>query len=205
MELSRLEQQMQFLIEIDKLKSIFRQNYLADGSRRENDTEHSWHLAMMVMVLSEHFDGLDVLKTLKMVLIHDLVEIYAGDTFAYDEQANLDKDFRERSAADKIFSLLPSDQAEELTGLWEEFERMDTQEAKCAAIADRIQPLTLNICSEGIMWQKHGVTVEKVLKRNKIVLENAPKVIAEYVCSKIAESAEKHYFYNENEDETGSK
>lgn len=200
MELSRLLQQMQFLTEIDKLKSVFRQNYLSDGSRRENDSEHSWHLAMMVIVLSEHFEGIDILKTLKMVLIHDLVEIYAGDTFAYDEKANLDKESRERIAAEKVFSLLPSDQAEEFTGLWQEFERMDSKEAVCAAAVDRIQPLTLNICTKGKMWHEHRVTVDKVLKRNKMVFESAPERIAEYVRNRIAEAAEKQYFYSENED-----
>ncbi|NLV37225.1 MAG: HD domain-containing protein [Clostridiaceae bacterium] len=197
MKLSRLQQQMQFLKEIDKLKSIYRQNYLSDGSRRENDSEHSWHLAMMVIILSEHFEGIDTLKTLKMVLIHDLVEIYAGDTFAYDEKANLDKELREKIAAQKIFSLLPPEQAAEFTGLWEEFERMDSTEALCAASVDRIQPLTLNICSKGKMWHEHRVTVEKVLKRNKLVLDRAPEVISEYVRETIAEAAENKCFYSE--------
>jgi len=197
MELSRLEQQMQFLIEIDKLKTVFRQNYLADGSRRENDSEHSWHLAMMVIVLSEHFEGIDILKTLKMVLIHDMVEIYAGDTFAYDEKAHLDKEYREKMAAEKIFSLLPLEQAAEFTGLWQEFESKDSNEALCTAIVDRIQPLTLNICSKGKLWLEHGVAVEKVLKRNKIVFDSAPKIISEYVHNKIAEASEKQYFYCE--------
>lgn len=200
MELSRLEQQMQFLIEIDKLKTVFRQNYLADGSRRENDSEHSWHLAMMVIVLSEHFEGIDVLKTVKMVLIHDIVEIYAGDTFAYDEEGHLDKEEREKMAAEKIFSLLPSEQAKEFTELWQEFERMDSKEALCAASVDRIQPLTLNMCARGRMWQEHRITVDKVLKRNKVVFESAPRIISEYVRGKIDEAAEKQYFYNENKD-----
>jgi putative hydrolases of HD superfamily len=195
MELSRFEQQMRFLIEIDKLKSIFRQNYLADGSRRENDTEHSWHLAMMVIVLAEHFEGTDILKTLKMTLIHDMVEIYAGDTFAYDEKGYLDKEEREKKAAEKIFSMLPSEQATEFKELWQEFERTDTKESLCAAIFDRIQPLILNTCSDGKMWHEHMVTVEKVLKRNKMVFDNAPEVISKYVRNKIAEASEKEYFF----------
>jgi len=198
MELLRLQQQMQFLTEIDKLKSVFRQNYLSDGSRKENDAEHSWHLAMIVIVLSEHFEGIDVIKTLKMVLIHDLVEIYAGDTFAYDEEAHIDKEYRERIAAEKIFSMLPSDQAAEFSALWQEFERMDTKEALCAAIADRLQPITLNICSKGKMWHEHRITVDKVLNRNKIIFDKAPEGISEYIRSKIAEAAEKQYFYNGN-------
>lgn len=204
MELSHLEQQMQFLIEIDKLKTVFRQNYLADGSRRENDSEHSWHLAMMVIVLAEYFEGIDILKTLKMVLIHDMVEIYAGDTFAYDEKANLDKEYREKMAAEKIFSLLPLKQATEFIGLWQEFERMVSNEALCAAIFDRIQPLTLNMCSEGKMWQEREVTVEKVLKRNKIVFDNAPEIISKYVHSKITEASEKQYFYGDEKQGKGT-
>ena len=199
MEISRLEQQMQFLIEIDKVKSVFRQNLLADGSRRENDAEHSWHMAMMVIILSEYFEGLDVLKTLKIVLIHDIVEIYAGDTFAYDEKAHLDKEYREKMSAEKIFALLPLEQEAEYTGLWQEFERMDSNESLCAAIVDRIQPLTLNICTEGMMWHKNEVTVEKVLKRNKIVFDNAPEIISNYVHKIIAEASEKQYFYRDEE------
>lgn len=195
MEISRLEQQMQFLIEIDKVKSVFRQNLLADGSRRENDAEHSWHMAMMVIILSEYFEGLDVLKTLKIVLIHDIVEIYAGDTFAYDEKAQLDKEFREKISAEKIFALLPLDQGAEYIELWQEFERMDSNEALCAAIVDRIQPLTLNISTEGMMWLKNKVTVDKVLKRNEIVFKNAPEIISNYVQKIIDEAAEKQYFY----------
>ena len=106
MDLDRLNKQMQLIIEIDKVKSVLRQNFISDGSRRENDSEHSWHLAMMVVILSEYFKGADILKTVKMVLIHDLVEIYAGDTFAYDEKGYLDKDEREQAAADRLFALL---------------------------------------------------------------------------------------------------
>ncbi len=197
MDISRLEKQMQFILEIDKLKSIVRQNYLSDGSRRENDTEHSWHLAMMVTVLAEYFKGADILKTIKMVLIHDLVEIYAGDTFAYDEQGYLDKDDRERQAADKLFSVLPADQEKEYKELWHEFEAMETDEAIFAAAVDRIQPLLLNSASEGRMWKQHRVTMEKVLVRNKPVFESAPEAIADYVRYIIKKSSENHYFYEE--------
>ncbi len=197
MELERLNKQMQFIIEIDKVKSILRQNFLADGSRRENDSEHSWHLAMMVVILSEYFKGADMLKTVKMVLIHDLVEIYAGDTFAYDEQGYLDKDEREQAAADRLFALLPRDQASEYRDLWDEFERMDTGEAIFAAAVDRIQPLLMNSESGGKMWKQHKVTKEMVLKRNKLVLEDAPETIAEFVRKRIEDSAAKHCFYEE--------
>ncbi len=197
MDISRLEQQIQFILEIDKLKLILRQNYLSDGSRRENDTEHSWHLAMMVAVLAEYFNGADILKTLKMVLIHDIVEIYAGDTFAYDEQGYLDKVEREQQAADKIFSMLPADQEKEYKELWQEFEAMETDEAIFAAAVDRIQPLLMNSASEGKMWKQHKVTVDKVLARNKMVFEKAPEAIAEFVRKRIRESSENHYLHEE--------
>lgn len=196
MDSMRLEKQMQFLLEIDKLKSILRQNYLADGSRRENDTEHSWHLAMMVMVLSEYFTGLDTLKTIKMTLIHDIVEIDAGDTFAYDEIGYLDKEQREKLAAERIFGILPSDQAEEMYSLWSEYEEMKSDEALCASIADRLQPLTLNISTGGAMWRAHGVTMQDVLKRNKVTLDRAPEAIAEYVKNLISDAQQKGFFTN---------
>ncbi|MBU2703934.1 putative hydrolase of HD superfamily [Sporomusaceae bacterium BoRhaA] len=195
MNLTRLEQQMDFLIKIDKLKTVFRQNYLVDGSRLENDSEHSWHLAMMVIVLSEYFEGLDILKTLKMTLIHDIIEIYAGDTFAYNEKANLDKEYREKKSAEKIFSLLPFEQATEFSELWQEFEKMESKEALCAAIMDRLQPLTLDICLEGKMCRKYGVTVEKVLKRNEIIFNNAPEIIKKYIYDKINYASKMQYFF----------
>ncbi len=197
MEPGRLERQMQFILEIDRLKSVLRRNYLSDGSRRENDTEHSWHLAMMVMVLSEYFEGADLLKTIKMVLIHDLVEIYAGDTFAYDEQAHGDKEERETRAAEKLFSLLPEDQAEEYRSLWQEFERAESAEALCAATVDRVEPLLLNSSSQGKMWKEYGITAEQVYNRNRLVFERAPRVIAEYVGRMIEDASKKGYFRKE--------
>lgn len=201
MEENRFERQMEFLLKIDELKSVIRQNYLSDGSRRENDVEHSWHLAMMIAVLGEHFRDLDILKTMKMALIHDIVEIYAGDTFAYDEKGYEDKEEREQLAAKKIFSLLPADQEREYADLWREFEAMETEEAVCAAIMDRVQPLMMNYSSKGKMWLSHGVTPEKVRKRNRIVLEKAPESIREYVRELIRKGSEKGYFYREPEKE----
>jgi putative hydrolase of HD superfamily len=177
----RLEQQMRFLLEIDKLKAVVRQNYLADGSRREDSAEHSWHLAMYVMALAEHFPGVDVLKATQMALIHDLVEIDAGDTFAYDETAYLNKDERERAAARRIFGLLPADQAAAMAALWEEFEAMETIEAVCAAVVDRMQPLALNSASHGKMWRSCGVHAGQVHKRNSVVYERGPAILADYV------------------------
>ncbi|HEX2947880.1 MAG TPA: HD domain-containing protein [Clostridia bacterium] len=197
MDLDRLGKQMQFIIEIDKVKLVMRQNYLTGGSRRENDSEHSWHLAMMIVILSEYFKNADALKTVKMALIHDLVEIYAGDTFAYDEQGYQDKDERERAAADRIFTLLPEDQATEYRGLWEEFERMDTEEAIFAAAVDRIQPLLMNSEAKGKMWKQHKVTKEMAMKRNKMVFEDAPELIADFVRKRIEDAASKHYFYED--------
>jgi putative hydrolase of HD superfamily len=194
MEQTRFDQQMKFLLEIDSLKSVIRQNYLSDGSRRENDVEHSWHMAMMVMVLAEYFEGLDVLKTIKMALMHDIVEIVAGDTFAYDEKGYEDKDEREQLAAKKIFSMLPGGQENEYTALWQEFEAMESKEALCASMMDRIQPLMMNTGSEGKMWLSRGVTAEMVRKRNRIVLDKAPQCIKEYVEGLIRAGSEKGFF-----------
>ena len=155
----RLRQQIHFLREIDNLKQILRQTVLIKDQRQENDAEHSWHLAMLVMVLSEYSNvsSINLLRTLKMVLIHDLVEIDAGDTFCYDEQGREGKVEREREAAHRIFSILPSEITQEYIDLWEEFEAMETPEAQFAASVDRLQPLLLNLYSEGYAWKKHGI------------------------------------------------
>jgi len=175
--MNRLEQQMNFIKEVDKLKSIIRQNYLIDGSRKEDDADHSWHLAMMCAILSEHSnEKIDVLKTITMVLIHDIVEIDAGDTYAYDALANISKRERELKAADRIFHLLPQDQAEEIRSLWDEFEESVTPEAKFASTLDRLQPLLLNAESGGISWREHGVTLSQVLERNKTTHEGSEEL-----------------------------
>lgn len=167
--MTRLEQQINFIMEADRLKSIVRQNYLADGSRREDDADHSWHLALMCALLSEYSnDKIDVLKTMTMVLIHDMVEIDAGDTYAYDSKANVSKQQRELEAADRIFHLLPDDQAEEMRMLWDEFEEGNTPEARFAATLDRVQPFLLNAASEGKSWREHGVSFSQVMKRNEV-------------------------------------
>jgi putative hydrolases of HD superfamily len=194
MEPSRLEQQIKFILEIDKLKTVLRQTWLVDGSRRENDAEHSWHLALMVMILAEHFPGLDILKTLKMVLVHDLVEIDAGDTYAYDREANKDKDAREHAAAQRLFSLLPGDQQAEIDALWREFEALRTREAICGAVIDRLQPFLLNISADGRIWREHGVTSAHVIWRNQITLDQGPKVIADYILAQIKEAESRHFF-----------
>ena len=164
----RIEKQFEFLKEIDKEKNIFRQTYLADGMGKENDAEHAWHMALFVMVLSEYAnEDIDVLKTMKIVLIHDLIEIYAGDTYAYDSKGNESKRGRELAAADRLFNILPKDQAEEFRALWDEFEENITPEARFANTMDKIQPLMLNNASEGRSWEEHGVHASQVYGRNE--------------------------------------
>lgn len=173
----RLKKQFEFLQEIDKEKNVFRQTYLADGNRKENDAEHSWHMAMMVLLMAEHSnEDIDILRTLSMVLVHDLVEIYAGDTYAYDTTGNESKRERELEAAEKLFNILPSDQTEYFRGLWDEFEECVTPEAKFARTADRIQPLMLNNASGGRSWKEHGVTASMVYGRNKTTAEGSDTI-----------------------------
>ncbi|KAB8319803.1 HD domain-containing protein [Tolypothrix campylonemoides VB511288] len=177
MTISRLTQQIQFIIEIDQLKQVLRQTLLNDGSRRENSAEHSWHLAMMVIVLAEYApQGVVLLNAIKMVLIHDLVEIDAGDTFCYDVQGNESKAQREAQAALRLFGLLPADQASELRSLWEEFEAQETPTAKFAAGLDRIQPLLHNQQNKGGTWLIHNITRDQVMKRMAAVETGAPEL-----------------------------
>ena len=163
-----LQRQISFLAEIDQLKQILRQTVLLNDLRQENDAEHSWHLAMMVILLSEYSNDVkfDVLRTVKMVLIHDIVEIDAGDTFCYDVHDREQKVAKEREAANRIFGMLPGNQADEFRLLWEEFEEMETPEARFAAAVDRLQPLLLNFNTRGHAWRKHGVTRSQVIERN---------------------------------------
>ncbi|MBN2229834.1 MAG: HD domain-containing protein [Candidatus Thorarchaeota archaeon] len=174
----KLQKQILFLKEIDDLKQIFRQTVLTKDQRQENDAEHSWHLAMVVIVLSEYsnLQSFDILKTVKMALIHDLVEIDAGDTFCYDTHDRTIKTEREREAAHRIFGLLPKEQAKEFIDLWEEFEEMNTSEACFAASVDRLQPLLLNFYSEGYAWRKHGVKKSQVIERNHHIAEGSSEL-----------------------------
>ena len=163
----RIRQQLAFLLEIDKLKSVFRQTHLIHADRPENSAEHSWHLALLVLILSEYSNApVDICRVLKMVLIHDLVEIDAGDTFCYDVHNALDKDERECQAADRLFQLLPDEQGRELRELWDEFEATGTPEAQFAGAVDRLMPLLHNFHTQGGSWRKHGITREQVLGRN---------------------------------------
>ncbi len=175
MDFERLKQQIEFIVEIDKLKQVYRQTVLMDKSRNENDAEHSWHLGMLAIILKEYTKApVDLEKVLKMVLVHDLVEIDAGDTFCYDAQANLDKADREEMAADRIFALLPQDQCDQIRALWDEFEARSTPEARFAAALDRLQPLIHNYHTDGHTWKQGNVTSDKVIARNEHIKECAP-------------------------------
>lgn len=168
MKNERLDKQFDFLREIDREKLIGRQTYLADGARKENDAEHAWHMAIMTILLSEYAnEEIDVLKTITMLLIHDLVEIDAGDTYAYDDEGRKTQAERESRAAERIYGLLPEDQAQRLLGLWLEFEAQETPEAKFARTMDHIQPIMLNDASGGKSWLEHGVRLSQILKRNE--------------------------------------
>ena len=177
----RLKKQMDFLLEADKLKFITRQTYLSDEKRKENDGEHSWHLALMAVLLSEYSnEKIDLVKVITMVLIHDMVEIDAGDTYAYDAVGNQSKREREVKAADRIFNILPQDQAEKFRQLWEEFEAYETPEAKFAHVCDNVQPLMLNDATDGLAWREHDVKKSQVLQRNRRTGEGS-QVLMEYI------------------------
>lgn len=175
--MNRLEEQVQFIVETDKAKNIFRQTYLADAQRKENDAEHSWHLALMAYLLQEYsHEPVDVPKVMLMVLIHDLVEIDAGDTYAYDAEGAVTKQSRETAAADRIFGMLPVEQGEYFRSLWEEFEAYETADAKYAHMLDNFQPLLLNDASQGKSWKEHQVKKSQIYKRNEKVRETFPEI-----------------------------
>lgn len=187
----RLKQQINFFVEVDKLKQITRQNYLADGTRKENDAEHSWHLALMCILFREYgSENLDLLRVIKMALIHDLVEIDAGDTYCYDHAAGIGKAAREQRAADRLFKLLPPDQEMEFRNIWDEFEGRSTPEASFAAALDRLQPLTLNYRAQGKSWQEHNVNLEQVLARNSSMADGAP-ALWDFAREMISDAVEK--------------
>ena len=185
----RLMQQLAFVLELEHLKNIYRQTLVLHEERQENDAEHSFHLALMAAVLAEHAaEPVDVLHVMKMVLIHDAVEVDAGDTYAYDTAGNATKRERELKAADRIFALLPGDQAAEYRALWDEFEARETPEAKFANTLDRIQPLLLNYKKGGISWKRRGIHAEQVQRRNQGVTgEGSPALGA--LCDEIIEAA----------------
>jgi putative hydrolase of HD superfamily len=170
---ARLEQQIRFLVEADKLKEVFRQTLCTQSRRAENDAEHSWHLCLLAIVLAEHANvpSLDLGRVLKMLILHDLVEIDAGDTYAYDQARMADQHAREAVAADRIFGLLPAGQGREFRAVWDEFEERRTPESKFAAAVDRFQPILLGCETGGVSWREHGITQDRVLARNAHIAE----------------------------------
>lgn len=196
MDMQKLEAQLAFLMEADKLKNIYRQTYtriddlppMPESSnvtkpypRRENDAEHSFSLALFTAILADYSnEPIDILKTIKMVLVHDIVEIDAGDTYCYDEMGNATKSDREKRAAERLFGILPKEQQEEYCGLWKEFEERRTPESRFAAAMDRIQPLLLNLSRNGVSWQEHGIHLSQVQKRNEL-LADASEVLHKYM------------------------
>jgi len=192
-ENQRLTRQLDFLIEIDKLKSIQRHALLANGSRLENSAEHSWHLAVMALILSEYADeGLDVDQVVRLLLAHDIIEIDAGDTFAYDVQGNLDKAEREKLAANRLFGLLPDDQAAEFHALWDEFEARATAEARFAHAMDRLMPLLHNYLNEGAAWKKNRVSIEQIRQRTAAIPESSG-ALGRFVETLLAASLERGF------------
>lgn len=174
--MERIQKQMAFLFEIDKVKDIFRQSLVVNGKREENDAEHSWHMALVALTIKEYFQGeVDLEKSLKMILIHDLVEIYAGDTPAFGE-VRPDKADDELKAAVKLFSLLPDDQKEEFLNLWTEFEECESNEAKFANVCDRYQGFMQNLTSDGHTWKKFNAPMERVLKRAEVIKIYVPEL-----------------------------
>ncbi|MBO5303302.1 MAG: HD domain-containing protein [Lachnospiraceae bacterium] len=186
--MEKLEQQLRFLLELDKQKKIVRQTYLADGSRKEGDAEHAWHLAVMAFLLADYAnEKIDVLKTIKMVLLHDVIEIDAGDTYAYDTCGLKTKQERELKAAERIYGMLPEEQKMEYRALWDEFEARETPEAKFARALDNVQPILLNHASGGRSWREHEVKKSQVMNRNAYTHEGS-ETLWEYIRNIIEEN-----------------
>jgi putative hydrolases of HD superfamily len=173
----RLASQIAFIVEIDKLKQVLRQTVVTDRSRPENSAEHSWHIAAMFLILSEHAGSdVDPLRVLKMLLIHDLVEIDAGDTFLYDQAAVSGQAAREAAAAERLYALLPADQATALKALWREFESGDSPDARFARALDQLQPVLLNYHTEGGSWRAHAVSGAAVLAKKRVIEHGSPSL-----------------------------
>ena len=187
----RLDQQLKFSAEIDKMTGIYRRTMLLSEESHENDAEHSWHIAVMGLLFKEYcVEEPDVERAIKMMVVHDLIEIYAGDTFAYDVEGNASKAEREAKAADKLYSQLPAEQGAELRSLWEEFDAMETADAKYAACLDRLQPLLHNTLTEGHTWQNGKTVRAQVEERAKVIKEFMPEVY-EWIRKNLDNSVEK--------------
>ncbi len=190
----RLSAQLRFLLEVDKLKRILRQNLLVDGSRRENSAEHSWHLALTARTFAEYAPpGTDIDKVVEMLVLHDIVEIDAGDTFLFDQVSSQTQAERERAAADRIFPLLPEDQAEAARALWEEFEARATAEARFARAVDRLSPMLANWHNEGGTWVRFGITRAQVMEKVKLIAEGS-EALGAYATALIDDADRRGYF-----------
>ena len=191
---ARFKRQIEFILEADKLKNVSRRTTLLDCSRQENSAEHSWHIALILLVLSEYADedNLDLLQVIKLLLAHDLVEIDADDTYCYDEIGGRDQKMRETRAADRIFNILPADQAETFRALWDEYEAKDTPESKFANALDRLQPFLHNYFTRGHTWQKHGIRKSQVIERMQPV-DDGSQLLWDYVSSLIDDAVGKGY------------
>ena len=188
----RLAEQIAFLVEIDQLKTVVRQNLIADGSRQENTAEHSWHLAMCALILAEYAnEPIDVARVVNMLLVHDLVEIDAGDLFVYGTAEQMAaQEVNEQAAAQRIFGMLPVDQSARLQAVWEEFEAKETPESKFAKAVDRVQPMLLNLASGGGSWERHGITADQPLALINRTVPPGSTVLAEYAREVIRVSVE---------------
>jgi putative hydrolase of HD superfamily len=188
----RFKKQIEFVLEVDKLKQVLRQSILMDRSRRENSAEHSWHIALMVSLFAEYSpdSDIDLMRAIKMLLMHDLVEIDAGDTYCYDDAGRQDQARREEIAARRIFGLLPEDQASEMRSLWEEFEERESPESKFANALDRVQPFLHNYFTDGQTWQENHIASRQVKDRMRPVKDGAP-ALWEYVNALIEDAVER--------------
>ena len=200
--LDRLESQLSFCLEIDKEKEIGRQTRLADGSRYENDAEHAWHMAIMAWLLREYAnEEIDIARTMMMILTHDLVEVYAGDTYAYDEEGKKTQRQREEAAANRLYRILPEDQGHELRTLWEEFDAGLTPEARFARTMDNMQPMMLNIAADGIAWREKSVHLSQVMERNSYTHEGSETLWSYMVEHYLKPSVEKGHLITEESPE----
>jgi putative hydrolase of HD superfamily len=190
----RFKRQIEFILEADKLKKVSRRTTLLDVSRQENSAEHSWHIALLVLILSEYADddNLDTLRVIKLLLAHDLVEIDADDTYCYDEIGGQTQKIRETKAADRIFNILPPDQADAFRALWDEYEAKDTPESRFANALDRLQPFLHNYFTRGYTWQKHGIRKNQVIARMRPV-DDGSRHLWNYVSNLIDDAVEKGF------------
>lgn len=197
---NKLEKQVKFLLEVDKMKNILRQTLKLTDRSREDDAEHSWHFALMAFVLSEYAsESVDINRVIKMALVHDLVEIYAGDTYAYDIENNKSKAEREKASADKLFSILPEEQGKEIRDLWEEFDAEQTPDACFAAAIDRLQPMLNNYYTDGQSWKNHKVASASVYKRMEPI-RRASEELWQFAASLVDDAVKKEWLIDSSKE-----